>query len=399
MQQSNSQLSQEESYATSRWLKFLWWLSTAEEELIKDCVVDRNRYAITGLTILCTWLFATFAWMYFFSMVTDKWFILIPMGVFMGFIILCIDRALIKGINSNNKRKFLPLFFRLLLAGTIGTFMAQPALLFLFKKEVKQQISFDNEFKKQQKLKQQEAFYSSQKQEITLNKAELQKKLDGKYFEVNKARENFISETDGTGGSKKIGLYQIAKTKKQAYELLLNEFTLLQQQVQPKIAALDSSLNEISIKMQNEQLAYNQLLNDGFLTQIEGLNNLIKPNTALQIRYWLLLTLLMLIELMPVIAKLLLPTGTYDKKVIAIEDSEAIIVATKQQNETDLKALYNQLAFDADKAFIEAFFIETKEKRKQLLLDDTTSWKSTKDKTYFSFWKQIKNTLLTQQEN
>ena len=56
-----------DSYAPGRFTKFLWWLSTAEEELLKDAVIDRNRYAITGMTVLGTWLFATLAWTYFFS--------------------------------------------------------------------------------------------------------------------------------------------------------------------------------------------------------------------------------------------------------------------------------------------------------------------------------------------
>ena len=69
----------------------------------------------------------------------------------MGFIILTIDRALIKGITKFNKNKFTPLLFRGLLALTIGVFMAQPAILYMFNKEIKLQTSLDNEKKKMQK--------------------------------------------------------------------------------------------------------------------------------------------------------------------------------------------------------------------------------------------------------
>jgi len=62
-----------------------------------------------------------------------------------------------------------------------------------------------------------------------------------------------------------------------------------------------------------EQAAFESLLNDGFITRIEALNNLIKNNTAVAFRYYLLVAILMLIELMPVIAKTLLPSGTYDE--------------------------------------------------------------------------------------
>ncbi len=69
----------------------------------------------------------------------------------MGGIILSIDRALIKGISRNNKKKAIPLLFRTLLALTIGLFMAQPALLYLFDKEIKVQVSIDNEQRKKKK--------------------------------------------------------------------------------------------------------------------------------------------------------------------------------------------------------------------------------------------------------
>jgi hypothetical protein len=399
MQQSNAMLSQRESYVPTMWNKFLWWLATAEEELITDCVIDRNRYAIIGYTVLSTWLFASLAWMYFFSLVVSNPFASIALGLFMGFIILGIDRALIKGITGNNKRKLLPLLFRLILAATIGTFMAQPALLYLFNKEVNQQISLDNEGRRKQKLQQQEAAYTLQKQEWQGKKDVLQNQLNTKYAEVAKARENFIAETDCTGGSKKIGLEAIAKTKKQAYELLLNNYNQLQQQLQPQINIADSALLNIEQTIQKEQIAYTQLFNTGFLTQIEALNNLIKTNTALQYRYYLLLTLLMLIELMPVIAKTLLPSGTYDKKVIAREMIEETILQNNQQHETELKELYNNLAFEADKKFIQTYFDSTTNKRNQLLQQEVDEWNNANNKTYDNFWNQVKQNLLTKQEN
>ena len=120
----NKPLSQWESYTPTWFTKVLWWLATAEKELLADAVVDRNRYRIVGMTVLATWAFATLAWTYFFSTVTSNGLLAVPLGLFMGFIILTIDRALIKGINKNNKNRLLPLLFRGLLAVTIGVFMA-----------------------------------------------------------------------------------------------------------------------------------------------------------------------------------------------------------------------------------------------------------------------------------
>ena len=184
------------SIKPGKFTKFLWWLSTAERELIESAVIDRNRYAITGMTVLGTWLFATLAWAYFFSTVVANIWPPIVLGIFMGGIILGIDRSLIKGINQNNKLKLVPISFRVLLAMTIGLFMAQPALLYLFDKEIHTQISVDNEQRKRIKLQQQDSVYVSIKQPLLLQRNQLQAQLLAKDKEVSAARESFIAETD-----------------------------------------------------------------------------------------------------------------------------------------------------------------------------------------------------------
>ena len=146
--ENNNAIAQREQYAPSQFTEFLWWLSTAEKELVAGAVVDRNRYKTIGMAVLATWAFATMAWAYFFSTVTGNNLVAVPLGIFMGFIILTIDRALIKGINKQNKNRLWPLFLRAALALVIGTFMAQPALLYMFKKEIRLQTALDNEKKK-----------------------------------------------------------------------------------------------------------------------------------------------------------------------------------------------------------------------------------------------------------
>ena len=310
------------SIKPGKFTKFLWWLSTAERELIESAVIDRNRYAITGMTVLGTWLFATLAWAYFFSTVVANIWAPIVLGIFMGCIILGIDRSLIKGINQNNKLKLVPISFRVLLAMTIGMFMAQPALLYLFDKEIHTQISVDNEQRKRIKIQQQDSVYVSIKQPLLLQRNQLQSQLLAKDKEVSAARESFIAETDGTGGSKKIGLKEIAKAKQDAYQKLQLNYIALEQSLTPEIRTADSTLKNIDAGILKEQAAFENLLNDGFITRIEALNNLIKNNSAVAFRYYLLVVILMLIELMPVIAKTLLPSGTYDEHAKLQEEYE-----------------------------------------------------------------------------
>ena len=397
--EKNIPLSQWESYTPTWFTKVLWWLATAEKELLADAVVDRNRYRIVGMTVLATWAFATLAWTYFFSTVTSNGLLAVPLGLFMGFIILTIDRALIKGINKNNKNRLLPLLFRGLLAITIGVFMAQPALLYMFKKEITLQASLDNEQKKMFKRQQLDSLYKNRKAELMLLKQGVQKENDAKYRDVDAARNNFLAETDGSGGTGKVGIQAIAIAKRNEYQKLDGEYQQLLALNQPKIKATEVELKGIDDKIKQEEQAFTIYFNDGFLTQIAALNNLIKDNPALKYRYYLLVIILLLIELMPVIAKTLLPAGTYEEKFLAREEMEKKIVHSNIQKEQQLKELYNSLALQNDTEAITAFFNLTKDDRNEKIKAFSQKWKEEEHQTFDGLWDKMKREILSKQEN
>jgi len=397
--EKNIPIAQRELYTPSPFTNFLWWLSTAEKELLADAVIDRNRYKIIGMTVLATWAFATLAWTYFFSTVTGDSWMAWPLGFFMGFIILTIDRALIKGINKQNKHRLLPLLFRGMLAVTIGTFMAQPALLYMFKKEIKLQTAYDNEQKKINNSHVLDSLYKNRKTELQAQKTTLQNELQFKLTAVSKARENFLAEADGSGGTGKVGIEKIALAKKHEYEKLDDEYKQQLTILQPTIDGIEAALKEIDNKVTQEQQAYAANFNDGFLTQIEALNNLIKTNSALQIRYFLLVAILLLIELMPVIAKSLLPAGTYDEKVQLREELEKDMANGNIRREQVLKDLYNDLALQHDQETITAFFNITKADREEKMKEFSNKWKTGNHQTFDGLWEKMKKEILTKQEN
>jgi hypothetical protein len=272
--------------------------------------------------VLTTWLFATGAWTYFFSTAIDNPWVYIPLGLFMGFIVLCIDRALIKGINRRNRNRFTPFLFRGLLALTIGLFMAQPAILFLFDKEVKVQISLDNEARKAQKRNELDSLYGQRKKELLQAKESLQQQLNMQQLTVTEALNNYLKEADGTGGSGKVGIEKIAMAKKLAYDKLEADRQTSFQELLPRLDSIQRSLGTLETTIQKEEEAFTKLLNTGFLTRMEGLSNLLKANQTLRFRYYLIVAILMLIELMPVIVKTLLPAGAYEEKASIREEME-----------------------------------------------------------------------------
>ncbi len=399
MPETNVSLSQRENYEPSQFSEFLWWLSTAEKELLMDSVVDRNRYKIVGMTVLTTWVFATLAWTYFFSTIIDNAFLYVALGVFMGFIILTIDRALIKGITKFNKSKFTPLLFRGLLALTIGVFMAQPAILYMFNKEIKLQTSLDNERKRIQKSDELTAVYKTRKTELAARKTAVQNELNQKYMDVSRARDNYIAESDGSGGTGKIGIKDIARAKKKEYEKLDAEYQTLLAAYQPGLKAIEKEQQTIDENIKKDEQVFTGYFNDGFLTRIEALNNLIKNNTALQFRYYLLVIILMLIELMPVIAKTLLPSGSYDEKVRLREEMEKEIAYSNMRKEQELKEMYNAMAKTNDEETITAFFSITKEDKREKMKAFSQRWRDEKQETFDGLWNKMKKEILSKQEN
>ena len=277
--------------------------------------------------------------------------------------------------------------------------MAQPALLYLFDKEIHVQISLDNEQRKKEKRLEQDAVYAAERLPLVQKRNELQKELTSRYQEVSAARDNFIKETDGTGGSKKPGLKDIAEAKQREYLKLDADYRQKEKLISPQLAVIDSSLSLIDQAIRREQASFETLLNDGFITRIEALNHLVKDNTAVAFRYYLLVAILLLIELMPVIAKSLLPAGSYDEKIVLQEEKEITLVRQNHTNELSLKQLYNQTAYDQDADLIRHFFDESSEKRKEKIKENIHNWNQQEGGQFTTVWDDMKQEILTKSES
>lgn len=368
---------------------FLWWLAAADLRVIKHAATDSGKLAITGYTVLCTWLFATLSWTYFFTTVTNL-YAAITLGLFMGFVILCIDRALIKSINSRNRYKVFPLLFRTALAVTIGMFMAQPALLYLFDKEIQTQVLQDNEARKKQKLMALTQLYEPQVQLLQKEKQQLQQQLQANRGEVAAARDAFLAETDGTGGSKRRGLATIAKTKQAAYEQLNQQYILQEIQQRPALQRIDSTLAAIQNNIQQEQAAFNNSLQSGFLTRIEALQNLLQNHTALQYRYYLLIALILLIELMPVLVKILLPATTYEAIMEQSNSSEQqrALLDIEQNTALQIQTMESMHAYN--KATTTTFFEQAGTASNAYITQELSNNSATTEDTMQNRWEKVR---------
>ncbi len=208
---------QPQPYTPDGWSRFLWWLAAADAEVLAECKSDRERYRIVGLAVLVTALFATLAWGYFFSTVVKDDLLIGGLALFFGFAVLCIDRSLIAAMQRNGKQQFLPIAFRLVLAITIGLFISQPVVLMLFQKDVQAQMVIDRQKKMEEYRKQQTAYNAERTARLRTQISGYDKALAGKQKLVQDYKDAYIRETDGTGGSGRIGEYAVAKVKRNEY--------------------------------------------------------------------------------------------------------------------------------------------------------------------------------------
>ena len=317
----------------------------------------------------------------------------------MVFIILTIDRALIKGINRHNKKRIFPLLFRIVIALTIGSFMAQPAVLYMFDKDIMLQTSIDNENRKINKRRELDLLFNGQKNKLMVEKQSLQKAITDANEEVSGARQAYLAETDGSGGTGSIGLKDIALAKGTEYLKLDAGYQSTLEIDQAKIENVNAALNELENKIKNGEADFEHYLNNGFLTRAEALTNILKNNPPLQWRYYLIICILMLIEMMPVISKPMLPPGSYDEKVMLREKMEIDMAVNNMRREQELKEHYNQLAFENDALTIILFFSFTKNDRDEKMKSFINIWKEENRISFDSLWEKMKKDILTKQEN
>lgn len=371
--------------------KFLWWLATADAEILKDCKVDKERYRIIGIAVLVTWLFATLAWGYFFSTVVKDDLVIAGLALFFGFAILSIDRSLIAAMSRNgSKPQFLPVAFRLLLAITIGLFISQPVVLMLFKKDIDAQMVLDRQSKLDHFRKEQADLNLVRTKELRQQLSSLNSRQTQKEEQVKEYKDGYIRETDGTGGSGKIGESAIAKVKKGEYLKSEEDLRKLRKELEParleKEAQLATMFSEDSLKEQ----AYMATLTDGFLSQTEALNTLTEEHPPLKQRYRLIVFIITLIEIMPLLTKLMMPKGEYEEKLAAITAGST----NESKVQQELQGHYQAGAAVADGQVIDHLFNLTEAQRRKEAEKVVKDWEAADGRSFKNLWASAKRLLL-----
>ncbi|NLR63561.1 DUF4407 domain-containing protein [Chitinophaga varians] len=375
--------------------RFLWWLAAADADILAECRTERERYRIIGLSVFVTWMFATLAWGYFFSTIVKDDMIVLALALFFGFAILSIDRTLIAAMSrGNGNMRFMPVAFRLLLAVTIGLFISQPVVLMLFKKDITAQLELSKQTKLDAYRKKLTAMNAGQRAELQQSLDRGRQQLQQKESELKFYKDAYIKETDGTGGSGRIGESSIAKVKKSAYMKSEEELALMKHEWEPKEQQLQVQVAAMHSADSLKETIYQGTLTDGFLAQIEALHELTDEHPALQQRYRLIVFIITLIEIMPLLSKVLMPKGEYEERLASATTQSTAAARLETEAGKELLQHYQEAALTADKEIVDEVFESTRELRREEAAAIVKDWQRRENRQYRHLWQQIKDLLL-----
>jgi cell division protein FtsB len=370
--------------------RFLWWLATVDPEVMRDCGPEKERYRIIGMSVLVTWLFATLAWGYFFSTVIDDELVVGGLAIFFGLAILAIDRNLIAAMGKSGS--WLPVVFRLALAVTIGLFLSQPIVLMLFQKDIQSQIALNKEKKLETFRGQLASLNAPLVADYQGHIKTLRQQEATGADQVRFLKDGYIKETDGTGGSGKIGEAAVAKVKRAEYLKSQDAQDQLVRQDDPQIAAYQAKLDTLEAENKRKEQVYAANLSDGFLSQVEALSDLLKEHAPLRTRYQLIILIITLIEVMPVLSKLLLPKGEYEAKVAQAAEMGVYRAGLASERDKELEAYYAEQSLAADKASVDQFFEGSRTTRERMGRDVV---QGSEGQSYSQLWRKFRRQVLS----
>lgn len=321
--------------------------SGADKDILEGCSEgEQTKYVGIGATVFFTAVMAFIASTYALFTVFDNVYPALLFGLVWSLLIFNLDRFIVSTIRKRDKfgSEFLQATPRIILAVIIAIVISKPLEIKIFEKEINTVL-----------LKEKNAMALSNKKEVAnyfksdldKNKTEidsLKSDITKKEKEVNTLYETYITEAEGTAGTKKLGKGPVFKEKIAKHNLAAAQLDTIRKINLAKIAEKESKSKLLQADL-DKKITETQPIIDGF-------DGLMARINALDKLPWLpsffIMLLFLAIETSPIIAKLLSPKGEYDFK---LEDLETALKATLEQDKYQRDLLVKTSAAMHDKVY------------------------------------------------
>ncbi|MBG6187068.1 DUF4407 domain-containing protein [Flavobacterium sp. CAN_S2] len=327
--------------------QFFILCSGADKDLLEGCSEgEQTKYVGIGATVFFTAVMAFLASSYALFTVFDSIYPAIAFGIVWSLLIFNLDRFIVSTIRKRDKigSEFLQATPRIILAVIIAIVISKPLEIKIFEKEINTVLLKEKNAMALNNKKEVANYFKS---DLDKNKAEIDKlksEITNKEKEVNTLYETYITEAEGTAGTKKLGKGPVFKEKIAKHDLAKQELDTLQKTNLAKIAEMEKNTKTLQTDL-DKKVSETQPIIDGF-------DGLMARINALDKLPWLpsffIMLLFLAIETSPIIAKLLSPKGEYDYK---LEDLETALKATIEQDKYQRTLLVKTSATMHDKVY------------------------------------------------
>jgi hypothetical protein len=308
--------------------QFFILCSGADRDLLEGCSEgEQTKYVGIGATVFFTAVMAFLASAYALFTVFDSIYPALIFGFVWSLLIFNLDRFIVSTIKKRDHfmDEFLQATPRIMLAIIIAIVISKPLEIKIFEKEINTVLLKE---KNEMELANKKQVGNYFKSDLDKNKAEIKSLKDDilkKEKEVNALYSTYITEAEGTAGTKKLGKGPVYKEKREKHDASLKEFVTLKATNEAKIAEKEKTGKQLQADL-DKKVSQTQPI-------IEGFDGLMARINALDKLPWLpsffIMLLFLAIETSPIIAKLLAPKGEFDFKQ---EEAETAMKATLAQN-------------------------------------------------------------------
>jgi hypothetical protein len=311
---------------------FLWWCAGAHQELLRPLPSEHTKYAGLGGVILATFVLASLSSGYAMYSIFGNRVWAIGFAIIWGLIIFNFDRFLVSTMRKYgvSKRKQIWMAVpRFALAFLIGLTIARPLELKIFEKEINTKMVANLHHKIQLNDSLLQIENTTQMQSAIAERERATQRKLAIEDTLHQLQTNYIQEADGTGGSGQRGIENLTRLKMNAYQQALAQFTPELVSLKNIIQQQDSILNSSKAGMEIKRKEYetSAMQNQGFLERNKALSDLSSEESSVWWTSTLLSLLIILIEIGPILSKLMMPLGPYD---IALGKEELLQMAADE---------------------------------------------------------------------
>lgn len=306
---------------------FFWFCSGASIAVLKRCPTEQSKYVGIGATILFTAMLSAVSAGYAIYTIFQSMVVSFLFGIFWGCIIFNIDRLIVCSIRKKNNLfdEFKIAIPRLLFAFLLAVIISKPIELKIFEKEINQQIDKRNisaSINAKDDLN--KVFPEIQSLEHKIDV--LKKEINDKELYRNKAQQDYDFERFGKSSAHTTGVPGLgtnAKKKEQQLNEAESALSAITKVNTVKIVQYESDIKKYSVSKDNvfSSQKHNIDLSNGFVSRIKALDELNKQDGLIWLINTFLTLLFIVIEVCPILVKLMSKRGPYDNLIETHEDS------------------------------------------------------------------------------